>query len=65
VVDRPEADGADRPEAGREDGGTVGPADRQVRYRQVFEERTGFIPNLSILDLLFCEGKNAMDYLRR
>jgi hypothetical protein len=35
-----------------------------VRYRQVFEERTGFIPNLSILDLLFCEGKNAAIYLR-
>ena len=30
-----------------------------VRYRQVFEERIGFIPHLSILDLLFCEGKNA------
>ena len=30
-----------------------------VKYRQVFEERTGFLPNLSILDLLFCEGKNA------
>lgn len=29
------------------------------KYRQVFEERTGFIPHLSILDLLFCEGKNA------
>jgi hypothetical protein len=29
------------------------------RYRQVFEERTGFIPGLSILDLLFCEGKRA------
>jgi hypothetical protein len=40
-------------------------ADRPVRYRQVFEERTGFIPNLSILDLLFCEGKNVMDYLGR
>ena len=39
--------------------------DRPVRYRQVFEERTGFIPNLSILDLLFCEGKNVMDYLRK
>jgi hypothetical protein len=24
-----------------------------VKYRQVFEERTGFFPNLSILDLLF------------
>lgn len=30
-----------------------------IRYRQVFEERTGFIPHCSILDLLFCEGKNA------
>jgi hypothetical protein len=36
----------------------------RVRYRQVFEERTGFIPNLSILDLLFCEGRNATGYLR-
>ena len=30
-----------------------------VRYKQVFEERLGFIPHLSVLDLLFCEGKNA------
>jgi len=30
-----------------------------VKYRQVFEVRNGFIPNLSILDLLFCEGRNA------
>ena len=28
-------------------------------YTQVFGDRTGFIPHLSILDLLFCEGKNA------
>ena len=34
------------------------------RYRQVFEERTGFIPGLSILDLLFCEGKEAIKYIR-
>jgi hypothetical protein len=33
-------------------------------YRQVFEERIGFIPNLSVLDLLFCEGKQAIRYLR-
>lgn len=32
-------------------------------YRQVFDERTGFIPHLSILDLLFCEGKNARSIL--
>jgi hypothetical protein len=30
-----------------------------VRYHQVFEDRIGFIPHMSILDLLFCEGKNA------
>jgi len=30
-----------------------------VIYRQVFKERIGFLPNLSILDLLFCEGKRA------
>lgn len=35
-----------------------------VRYRQVFEERIGFIPHLSILDLLFCEGKRSVDILR-
>jgi hypothetical protein len=36
-----------------------------VRYRQVFEERLGFLPNLSILDLLFCEGKNAETLLKK
>ncbi|MHA4807720.1 WbqC family protein [Flavitalea flava] len=34
-----------------------------IRYRQVFEERIGFLPNLSILDLLFCEGKRAPIFL--
>lgn len=33
------------------------------RYIQVFEEKQGFINNLSILDLLFCEGRIAKDYL--
>lgn len=32
-------------------------------YRQVFQERTGFLPHLSILDLLFCEGRNASQVL--
>lgn len=32
-------------------------------YPQVFEEKHGFINNLSILDLLFNEGKYAKDYL--
>jgi len=30
-----------------------------ARYSQVFEERTGFLPNLSVLDLLFCCGKQS------
>lgn len=32
-------------------------------YYQVFEERHGFIPNLSIADLLFNQGPRALDYL--
>lgn len=35
----------------------------EIRYPQVFEDRTGFIPGLSILDLLFCEGPAALSYL--
>ncbi len=33
-------------------------------YPQVFEERHGFIPDLSVLDLLFNEGTNALTYLK-
>ena len=33
-------------------------------YGQVFEERLGFLPNLSILDLLFCCGPNAKVLLK-
>lgn len=32
-------------------------------YIQVFSTRNGFFPNLSILDLLFCEGPNAVSFL--
>jgi hypothetical protein len=60
-----EASGPKMGEAGGAAGGGAGsgggaPAllggEKTRRYRQVFEERTGFIPDLSILDLLFCEG---------
>ena len=34
-------------------------------YTQVFGDRHGFINNLSILDLLFNEGRYALDYLKR
>lgn len=33
------------------------------KYTQVFEERHGFLHNLSILDLLFNEGPNTLNYL--
>ena len=33
-------------------------------YTQVFDDKHGFINNLSVLDLLFNEGKYAMDYLK-
>ena len=33
-------------------------------YTQVFEEKYGFLNNLSILDLLFNEGRYALDYLK-
>jgi hypothetical protein len=36
----------------------------QIRYRQVFEDRIGFQPNLSILDLLFCMGPSAHSLLK-
>jgi hypothetical protein len=33
-------------------------------YRQVFAEKFAFVPNLSILDLLFCKGLGTIDYLK-
>ena len=33
-------------------------------YTQVFSNKFGFIENLSILDLLFMEGTNALNYLQ-
>jgi WbqC-like protein len=34
------------------------------KYYQVFEDRLGFIPNLSILDLLFSEGPGTVQMLK-
>jgi hypothetical protein len=34
-------------------------------YTQVFDDKHGFINNLSILDLLFNEGRYAVDYLKQ
>jgi hypothetical protein len=36
---------------------------KTMKYSQVFEEKNGFIPNLSILDLIFCTGPQASFYL--
>lgn len=35
------------------------------KYTQVFDEKHGFLSNLSILDLLFNEGNAALSYLER
>jgi hypothetical protein len=34
------------------------------KYTQVFDDKHGFLNNLSVLDLLFNEGRYAMDYLK-
>ncbi len=34
------------------------------RYAQVFEDRNGFIPHLSILDLIFCSGNQSLEILK-
>jgi hypothetical protein len=59
-----------RPDEGVDQRGKWLPKNRESwgneapRYHQVFEERTGFLPGLSILDLVFCEGKNAIRYIQ-
>lgn len=40
------------------------PAFKPVSYQQVFANRFGFIPNLSIIDLIFNEGPYAMQILK-
>jgi hypothetical protein len=34
------------------------------RYKQIFEDRTGFLPNMSIVDLLYNKGPDTIQYLR-
>lgn len=34
-------------------------------YWQVFSEKINFVPNLSITDLLFCEGMHSLEILRK
>lgn len=40
------------------------PAFEAAPYPQVFEDRLGFVSNLSILDVLFCAGPEAIYYLQ-
>jgi hypothetical protein len=42
---------------------SIGPQKNLSAYRQVFSDRHGFVPNLSILDLLFCKGPEAVELL--
>lgn len=39
------------------------PGFNQKKYYQVFEERNGFLKNLSIADLLFNQGPHSINYL--
>lgn len=39
------------------------PVLRNAEYWQVFKEKFGFVPNLSIMDLLFNEGPESLSYL--
>jgi hypothetical protein len=36
-----------------------------VEYPQVFQEKHGFLPNLSILDVLFCAGPQTIEILAK
>ncbi len=56
------------PESGDEDlraKGLIESMEGVEDYMQVFADRQPYIPNLSILDLLMCEGSAACDYLNR
>ena len=38
--------------------------EKNTKYIQTFEEKNGFINDLSILDLLFNCGPNSLDYIK-
>jgi hypothetical protein len=42
----------------------IDPAFKTIKYTQVFADKHGFIPNLSIVDLLFNEGPNSVELLK-
>ena len=44
----------------KNDRGTGDPFFQAPKYGQVFEEKNGFLPNLSILDLIFCCGPQGV-----
>lgn len=43
---------------------SLSPVRELPRYIQVFSDRNPFLPDLSILDLLFCLGPKSIDYMR-
>ena len=43
---------------------SAAPPENFPKYYQIFEDRIGFLPDLSILDLLFSEGPAAVSYLQ-
>jgi hypothetical protein len=48
----------------KKDQAAADPGFLPLEYHQVFSDRLGFRPNLSILDLIFNEGPDALSYLR-
>lgn len=57
--------GAFEPLHRRPDGSLADGAAHYEPYDQVFADRLPFAPDLSVIDLLFCEGPAAGDLLRR